>query len=366
MTRDLVYGRNAVRELYRGRRRPVEVWVGARAAETLDWLTEGPRPQVRKERELTEVAGSPDHQGVVAWAEPYGYADAWELAARPAPLLCCLDQVTDPRNLGAVIRSAAGAGATGVVLPEHGSARITPVVCRSSAGAGEHLPVAIVPNLARYLADVKGPSLWAYAAATDAETALWDADLRDGVALVLGAEGRGVRPLVRRTCDDALRIPLAHERRQPWTREKERGNGAGCEPKEEEESFTHGAKEDNVASGRNHPRDAKSGEPEGLPDLASAAYGAGSPPVKPARGSGSPVHRKQRLFSGASPTGERGNSGVRRAGPALGPGLLLVVGLDPGSSTARNGRPVDERERDRSDRPLSADVLRLALDVFLR
>lgn len=208
MTRDLVYGRNAVRELYRGQRRALEVWVGARAAETLDWLDEGPRPQVRKERELTEAAGSPDHQGVVAWCEPYRYADAWELASGPAPLLCCLDQVTDPRNLGAVIRAAAGAGASGVVMPEHGSARVAPAVCRSSAGTVEHLPVAIVPNLARYLADVKGPSLWAYAAAADAETSLWASDLTGGIALVLGAEGRGVRPLVRRMCDGAIRIPL--------------------------------------------------------------------------------------------------------------------------------------------------------------
>ena len=119
--------------------------------------TKGRRPQVKKERELTEAAGSPDHQGIVAWCAPYPYAEAWELAAQPAPLLCCLDQVTDPRNLGAVIRAAAGAGATGVILPAHGSVTVTAAVCRASAGAVEHLPVAVVPNLARWLADVKGP-----------------------------------------------------------------------------------------------------------------------------------------------------------------------------------------------------------------
>jgi 23S rRNA (guanosine2251-2'-O)-methyltransferase len=209
MTRDLVYGRNAVREALRGRRAVLEVWVGERAAATLDWLAEGPRPRVRRERELTEAAGSPDHQGVVAWCEPYLYADAWELAQADRPLLCCLDQVTDPRNLGAVVRSAAGAGATGVVLPAHGATVVTPVVCRTSAGAVEHLPVAVVPNLARYLGDVKGARLWAYAAAVDGETRLWDVDLTEGVALVFGAEGRGVRPLVRRTCDGTVAIPLA-------------------------------------------------------------------------------------------------------------------------------------------------------------
>jgi len=209
VTRDLVYGRNPVREALRGPREVLEVWVTERAAASLDWLAEGPRPRVKRERELNEAAGSTDHQGVVAWCEPFGYADAWELAASPEPLLCCLDQVTDPRNLGAVVRSAAGAGATGVVLPAHGAAVVTAAVCRSSAGAVERLPVAVVPNLARYLAEVKGDRLWAYAAAADGEAPLWSLDLTGGVALVFGAEGKGVRPLVRRTCDGTLAIPLA-------------------------------------------------------------------------------------------------------------------------------------------------------------
>jgi len=206
--RDLVYGRNAVREALRGRRAVLEMWAGERAASTLDWLGEGPRPRVKRERELTEAAGSSDHQGVVAWCEPYPYADAWELAAVERPLLCCLDQVTDPRNLGAVARSAAGAGATGVVLPAHGAAVVTPAVCRASAGAVEHLPIAVVPNLARFLAEVKGDRLWAFAADADGASRLWDLDLTDGTALVFGAEGKGVRPLVRRTCDATLAIPL--------------------------------------------------------------------------------------------------------------------------------------------------------------
>jgi 23S rRNA (guanosine2251-2'-O)-methyltransferase len=209
VTRELVYGRNAVREALRGRREVLELWASDRAAASLDWLAEGPRVQVRKERELTEAADSPDHQGVVAWAAPYPYADAWELAAGESPLLACLDQVTDPRNLGAVVRSAAGAGATGVIVPAYGSARITPAVCRASAGAVEHLPVAVVPNLARYLAEIKRGDLWSYAAAADAPQTMWQADLSGGIALVFGAEGKGVRPLVRRTCDSAVSIPLA-------------------------------------------------------------------------------------------------------------------------------------------------------------
>src|SRR5205814_7263211 len=102
-----------------------------------------------------------------------------------------------------------GAGATGVVVPAHGSAVVTPAVARASAGAIEHLPIAVVPNLARYLDDVKGADLWVYGAAGDAETSYWDADLTGGAALVLGAEGKGLRPLVRRTCDVLVSIPLA-------------------------------------------------------------------------------------------------------------------------------------------------------------
>jgi 23S rRNA (guanosine2251-2'-O)-methyltransferase len=166
------------------------------------------RVQRKAERELTAEAGTSDHQGVLARAEPYGYADAYELASGPAPLLAVLDSVTDPRNLGAVIRSADGAGADGVVLPAHNSARVTPTVVHASAGAAEHMPVAVVKNLARFLGEIKGPQLWLWAATGDAQTSMWDADLSGGIAFVLGAEGKGLRPLVRRTCDEAVRIPL--------------------------------------------------------------------------------------------------------------------------------------------------------------
>ena len=208
-TRELVYGRRAARELYRGPRAVLETWVTERAAAQIPWLESGPKAQVKPERELSEAAGTRDHQGVVAWCEPFRYADAWQLARAESPLLVCLDQVTDPHNLGAVTRSAEGAGATGIVLPAHGSARVTAAVCRSSAGAVEHLPVAVVPNLARYLAEVKSDDLWAYAADSEGTVPMWEADLTGGVALVLGAEGKGIRPLVRRTCDAAISIPLA-------------------------------------------------------------------------------------------------------------------------------------------------------------
>jgi 23S rRNA (guanosine2251-2'-O)-methyltransferase len=201
---ELVYGRRAVREALRGRREVLEVLATERAARD-GWER---KPKVVPERVLSELVGTRDHQGVVARVEPYRYADAYELAGADEPLLVCLDQVTDPRNLGAVARSAEGAGATGVILPAHRSARVTPVVARASAGAVEHLPIAVVPNLARFLNEVKGPRLWAWAADVGG-TPMGEADLSGGLALVFGAEGKGLRPLVRRACDGVVSIPLA-------------------------------------------------------------------------------------------------------------------------------------------------------------
>jgi len=212
VTSELVYGRRPVREAIHGPREVRELWATERALRAEPWLSDsGVRVQRKPERELNAEAGTTDHQGVLARVEPFRYADAHELAAGDAPLLAVLDSVTDPRNLGAVIRCADGAGANGVVLPAHNSARVTPTVVHASAGAAEHLPVAVVKNLARYLGEIKGPRLWIWAAAGDAETSMWDADLSGGAAFVLGAEGKGLRPLVRRTCDDAVRIPLAGE-----------------------------------------------------------------------------------------------------------------------------------------------------------
>jgi 23S rRNA (guanosine2251-2'-O)-methyltransferase len=205
VTRDLVYGRRPVRELLRGSREVLELWATERALRSEEWLrdVERPRVQTKLERDLSEAAGTRDHQGVVAWCEPFRYADAFELAAGEGPLLACLDQVSDPRNLGAVIRSAEGAGADGVV--------VTAPVCRASAGAVEHLPVAVVPNLARYLAEIKSGNLWIAGATGGSGTPMWKADLSGGIAFVLGAEGKGLRPLVRRTCDLEVSIPQLGE-----------------------------------------------------------------------------------------------------------------------------------------------------------
>jgi 23S rRNA (guanosine2251-2'-O)-methyltransferase len=214
LTREQVYGRRPVREVLRGdNREALELWATERALKAEAWLREleQPRVQVKLERDLSDAAVTRDHQGVLAWCEPYRYADAYELAAGERPLLACLDQVSDPHNLGAVCRSAEGAAATGVVMPAHGSARVTPVVCRASAGAVEHLPIAVVTNLARYLAEIKGDALWVAGAVGETGASMWQTDLSGGLAFVFGAEGKGLRPLVRRTCDLHVAIPqLGH------------------------------------------------------------------------------------------------------------------------------------------------------------
>jgi 23S rRNA (guanosine2251-2'-O)-methyltransferase len=157
-----VYGRQAVREALRGRREVVRVWCSAAARRALDWLPEGAR--VTSAERLDALAQSPDHQGVVAEAGPYPYADPRALLAGDRPLVVALDEVTDPHNLGAVARVAECAGADGLLVTRRRSAAVTGAVCKASAGAVEHLPIARVENLADLLIAARRPGLWSYAA----------------------------------------------------------------------------------------------------------------------------------------------------------------------------------------------------------
>jgi 23S rRNA (guanosine2251-2'-O)-methyltransferase len=201
----VVYGRNAVREALRGRRRVHRVWA-TEAAARAGWP--GAQAFVVTAEELEARCGSEAHQGVCAEVDPYPYADAAELLAAADPLLVALDEVTDPQNLGAVCRTAECAGVTGVILPERRSAEVTPAVCKASAGAVEHLPVARVRNLADFLTDAKTAGCWCYGAAARARTPYTAPDWSGGVVLVLGAEGRGLRPRVAGACDDLVALPL--------------------------------------------------------------------------------------------------------------------------------------------------------------
>lgn len=206
MPAELVYGRRAVRELLRGPREVHAVWCSRRAAKQLEWLPAGVR--VEPPERLTDRCGSDDHQGVVAEAEPYRYAPVERLLDTPGPLLVALDGVTDPHNLGAVARVAECAGAAGLVITRRRAAQVTPAVCRVSAGAVEHLPIARVENLADTLLAARRPGLWSYAAAGDAGRPHDAPDYTDGAVFVLGAEGRGLRPRVRAACDAAVAIPM--------------------------------------------------------------------------------------------------------------------------------------------------------------
>lgn len=187
----IIYGRRPVEEAGRGRRGVRRVW---RA------------PEVSGE-ELERLCGSPDHQGVVAEVDPYPYADPNALLRREGALLLALDQVQDPRNLGAVCRSAEFAGAAGVVIPDRRSAEVTAVACKASAGAVEHLDLARVRNLADWLAEAKQANFWIWGADAEAEQAPWDTDLSGSTVLILGGEGKGIRPRVASACDGLVALP---------------------------------------------------------------------------------------------------------------------------------------------------------------
>jgi 23S rRNA (guanosine2251-2'-O)-methyltransferase len=204
----LVYGRNAVREALRGRRRVLRVWGLEDEIQELGLPRGGPALSVVDRAELERLCGSPDHQGLVAEAEPYSYADASELLQPEQALVLALDRIQDPQNLGAICRSAESAGASGVVIPERGAAAVTGAVCRASAGAVEHLGVGRVRNLADFLGAAKEAGAWVYGAEAEASTGYTEPDYSGRVVLVMGSEGKGLRPRVRANCDALVSLPV--------------------------------------------------------------------------------------------------------------------------------------------------------------
>jgi 23S rRNA (guanosine2251-2'-O)-methyltransferase len=199
----IIYGRNPVFEALRGRRRVRRVWATAGQGWPKELEVHPATPE-----ELEELCGSPDHQGVCAETDPYPYARAGGLLASQEALVVCLDQVQDPHNLGAVCRVAEAVGASGVVIPDRRAAEVTPAVCKASAGAVEHLPVARVRNLADWLGEAKQAGAWVYGAESDAGVAYHQPDYAGRVVLVLGAEGKGLRPRVAAACDALIALPL--------------------------------------------------------------------------------------------------------------------------------------------------------------
>jgi len=215
-----VYGRNPVLALLRASgRRADEVAVLAGARGPLGEVVAlarraGVKVSFRTREQLTVMAGSQDHQGVVARVTAAEYVDVEDLLALPRgrdepPFLLALDQVQDPRNLGALLRTADAFGVHGVIIPKHHAVGLTEAAARTAMGAVEHVRVARATNMVAALEKLKESGVWIYGTTVVDGVAPWAADLRGPVCLVLGSEGEGLRPLVARACDVLLSIPMA-------------------------------------------------------------------------------------------------------------------------------------------------------------
>ncbi len=209
MKRELIYGIRPVLETLRSRRREVfEVLDAAQSAEVAKVANAAGVPVKKVPRaRIEDLARGAAHQSVAARVGPYPYSDLGEILVAPDPLVLVLDGVVDPRNLGAVLRAADGAGASGVVIPKNRAVGVTAAAVKASAGASEHVSVARETNLRRAIDRIKEAGLWVYAAEVGG-TIYTELDLSGSVALVLGSEGRGVRRLVREGCDGAVSIPM--------------------------------------------------------------------------------------------------------------------------------------------------------------
>ena len=164
-------------------------------------------------RKLDQMSQTHAHQGVIAMAAAHEYATLEDLLARAEergenPLLVVCDELEDPHNLGAILRTAECAGAHGVIIPKRRSVGLTAVVAKASAGAVEHLPVARVNNISAALQELKSHGVWVYGTAAEGNTPLWESDLQGPSAIVIGNEGTGMSRLVREQCDFTVSIPM--------------------------------------------------------------------------------------------------------------------------------------------------------------
>jgi 23S rRNA (guanosine2251-2'-O)-methyltransferase len=216
---DRVEGRNAVSELLASGRRILRLFVldGARSGDPLSVIVDaararGLRVEFVSRRELDGMSERGAHQGVVAVVEPFRYAtlDKVLKAAEEhtSSLVILLDHVTDPQNLGAVVRTAEVVGADGVVIPKDRAAAMTPSALKASAGAAEHLPICRESNIVQSLTRLKAAGYWVMGASEKAKTEAWDAPFEGRIALVMGAEGSGLARLTERECDLLVRLPV--------------------------------------------------------------------------------------------------------------------------------------------------------------
>lgn len=219
---DWIYGVNPAREGLRSRfRRPLELVVArqsfsVRLQEVIDEAARvGVAVRQVDRKDMDRLAGNNRHQGVLLKVEDFSFASvddlvkSWRSSGKPAFFLL-LDGITDPHNLGALIRSAEGAGCHGVIIPKDRACGVTGVVDKSSAGALEHIPLCQVTNLARTMDELRREGVWIYGLAGEGDARdIYSCDLSGDVALVVGSEGSGLRPNVKAHCDVLLRLPMA-------------------------------------------------------------------------------------------------------------------------------------------------------------
>ena len=216
---EIIEGRNAVIEALRAGRAIDKLFINkGEVDKTLGHIASKARDKgivvvECDRRKLDFMSQTHAHQGVIAVCAVREYCTVEDILAiaeerQEAPFVIVCDEISDGHNLGAIIRSAECAGAHGVIIPKRRSAGLTAVVAKTSAGAVSHVPVARVANLPSLLKDLKKQGLWIFGAAAEAQTALYDADLKGPAAIVIGSEGDGMSRLVRETCDVLVSIPM--------------------------------------------------------------------------------------------------------------------------------------------------------------
>jgi len=216
---EIIEGRNAVIEALRAGRAIDKIFIAKGDVDkTLGHIASKARDKgivvvEADRRKLDFMSQTKAHQGVVALAAVREYCEIQDIIAlakerEEAPFVIVCDEISDPHNLGAIIRTAECVGAHGVIIPKRRSAGLTTIVDKASAGAAEHMLISRVPNIPAALKELKDEGLWVYGTAADGENGLWTTDLSGPVALVIGSEGDGMGRLVKETCDFVLSLPM--------------------------------------------------------------------------------------------------------------------------------------------------------------
>ncbi|HEX7065072.1 MAG TPA: 23S rRNA (guanosine(2251)-2'-O)-methyltransferase RlmB [Bacillales bacterium] len=219
MATEFIVGKNPVTEALRAGRDMNKIWINERAKGSMQPIIrlakhQGLYVQPVPKQKLDQLAGGSNHQGVVASVAAYRYAEMDELFKRAAdkgeePFFVILDEIEDPHNLGAILRTADAAGVHGAIIPKRRSPGLTSVVAKASAGAVEHVPVVRVTNLARTMDELKKRGLWFSGADAAGEQDYRDADFDLALGLVIGNEGKGISRLIKDKCDFLVRLPMA-------------------------------------------------------------------------------------------------------------------------------------------------------------